>query len=107
MKTLRIPAEIILTFGPQVKVTDEVAETAEFACEQHLNSIGVINYTGPMIATGSLSFGLRVHLKDHPPHPKLIDRFGEIPKPIEKKPPRVLEDVDIQVEEAADEPQNG
>jgi hypothetical protein len=61
MRSIRIPAEIILTFPPQVKVTDELAEVAAFACEQHLNSIGVINYQGPMLETGTLSFGLRAH----------------------------------------------
>jgi hypothetical protein len=64
VKTIRIPAEIILTFPAQVKVTDEIAQAASFACEQHLNGIGMINYTGPMIQTGTLSFGLRVHMSD-------------------------------------------
>jgi hypothetical protein len=64
VKTIRIPAEIILTFPAQVKVTDEIAQAASFACEQHLNGIGMINYTGPMIQTGTLSFGLRVHMTD-------------------------------------------
>ena len=66
MKTIRIPAEIILTFPAQVKVTDEIAQAASFACEQHLNGIGMINYTGPMIQTGTLSFGLRVHMVEDP-----------------------------------------
>ena len=64
MRTIRIPAEIIITFPTQVKVTDEIAQAAAFACEQHLNGIGMINYTGPMIQTGTLSFGLRVHMAD-------------------------------------------
>jgi hypothetical protein len=64
VKTIRIPAEIILTFPAQVKVTEEIAQAASFACEQHLNGIGMINYTGPMIQTGTLSFGLRVHMTD-------------------------------------------
>jgi len=64
MKSIRIPAEIILTFPPQTKVTDEIAQVACFACEQHLNNIGMINYTGPMIQTGALGFGLRVHMSD-------------------------------------------
>jgi hypothetical protein len=73
VKTIRIPAEIILTFPAQVKVTDEIAQAASFACEQHLNGIGMINYTGPMIQTGTLSFGLRVHMTD----PIMGERMGK------------------------------
>lgn len=64
MKSIRIPAEIILTFPTQTKATPEIAATAAFACEQHLNSIGMITYNGPMLPTGTLSFGLRVHMQD-------------------------------------------
>jgi hypothetical protein len=63
-KTIRIAAEIILTFPPQTKVTDELAGVAVFSCEQHLNSIGIINYTGPMLEVGALSYGLRVHMNE-------------------------------------------
>ena len=66
MKTIRIPAEIILTFPPQVRADETVTKVAIFACEQHLNSIGIINYNGPMLQTGALSFGLRVHMADAP-----------------------------------------
>ena len=86
MKTIRIPAEIIITFPAQVKVTDEIAQAAAFACEQHLNGIGMINYTGPMIQTGTLSFGLRVHMTD--PMVKEFKPLGEVverlPSPVEK-----------------------
>ena len=80
MKTIRVPAEIIITFPAQVKVTDEIAQAAAFACEQHLNGIGMINYTGPMIETGTLSFGLRVHLsdvvvRDHKPMGDVVEMF--------------------------------
>jgi hypothetical protein len=76
-----------------VKVTDEITEAAIFACEQHLNNIGMINYTGPMIQTGTLSFGLRIHMFNP------IDEKGEVverlPSPIEKliKFPDVLGDM--------------
>ena len=82
MKTIRIPAEIILTFPAQVKVTDEIAQAASFACEQHLNGIGMINYTGPMIQTGTLSFGLRVHLSDvlvREPRGEVVEMFPTPP----------------------------
>jgi hypothetical protein len=78
VKTIRIPAEIILTFPAQVKVTDEIAQAASFACEQHLNGIGMINYTGPMIQTGTLSFGLRVHMTD----PILVSGKDWVPTPL-------------------------
>ena len=83
MKTIRIPAEIILTFPAQVKVTDEIAQAASFACEQHLNGIGMINYTGPMIQTGTLSFGLRVHLSDV----LVRERRGEVVEMFPTPPP--------------------
>jgi hypothetical protein len=93
LKTIRIPAEIILTFPAQVKVTDEIAQAASFACEQHLNGIGMINYTGPMIQTGTLSFGLRVHMtdpivkasvlgKDFTPLGEVVEMF---PQPVDEK----------------------
>lgn len=64
MRSIRVPAEIILTFPAEVKVDQTIIETACFACEQHMNSIGMINYKGAMLQTGTLSFGLRVHLHD-------------------------------------------
>ena len=79
MKTIRIPAEIILTFPTQVKVTEEIAQAAAFACEQHLNGIGMINYTGPMIQTGTLSFGLRVHMDPNPMVGEVVERFPAKP----------------------------
>ena len=82
MKTIRIPAEIIITFPAQVKVTEEVANVAAFACEQHLNGIGMINYTGPMIQTGTLSFGLRVHMADPiKPMGEVVEMFPTPPEP--------------------------
>jgi hypothetical protein len=95
MKTIRIPAEIILTFPAQVKVTDEIAQAASFACEQHLNGIGMINYTGPMIQTGTLSFGLRVHMTD-PILGKgeVVERMPSVVEKLIKFPdmPSILED---------------
>ncbi len=80
MKTVRIPAEIILTFPPQTKPSEELISVAAFACEQHLNSIGMITYNGPMLATGTLSFGLRVHMEDVPKMKgKVVEIFPGLP----------------------------
>ena len=82
MKTIRVPAEIILTFPPQTKVTDDIAQAAAFVCEQHLNKIGMIDYTGPMLQTGTLSFGLRVHLSDvlvREPRGEVVEMFPTPP----------------------------
>lgn len=87
MKSIRIPAEIILTFPAQVKVTEELAHVAAFACEQHLNNIGMINYTGPMLQTGTLGFGLRVHM-DEPiirSTGEVIHQFPQLVEEAEKK----------------------
>lgn len=64
MRSIRVPADIILTFPAEVKVDNNIIETACFACEQHMNTIGMINYKGPMLQTGTLSFGIRVHMHD-------------------------------------------
>lgn len=64
MRSIRIPAEIILTFPPQVKITDEIIEVATFSCEQHFNSIGMITYEGKMLQVGTLMYGVRAHF--HP-----------------------------------------
>lgn len=95
MKTIRIPAEIILTFPPQVKADDTVIKVAVFACEQHLNSIGMINYNGPMLQTGALSFGLRVHMADAP----FVELKGQV---VEMFPGGLQPN-----ESKTDEPENG
>jgi len=80
MKTVRIPAEIILTFPNQGNTPDETVQVAAFACEQHLNSIGMINYNGPMLQTGTLSFGLRVHMDDIPRvRGRVVEMFPGLP----------------------------
>jgi hypothetical protein len=66
MRSIRIPAEIILTFPPQVKITEEVVEVAMFSCEQHFNSIGMITYKGDMLQVGTLQYGVRAHFNPTP-----------------------------------------
>jgi hypothetical protein len=84
MKSIKIPADIILTFPPQTKPTDELIQIAAFSCEQHLNTIGMITYTGPMLQTGTLSYGLRVHMHD-PSSKRVMGEVLEL-RPLEPEP---------------------